>query len=95
MKRLVLVSASCVWLLLATGLFAQSDQECMMCHGDSTMIQGMGVENWEPLVLDTARYRGSTHREMGGCISCHSDISEYPHPEQVMDVDCGMCHYDA
>ena len=74
--------------------FAQTDQDCLMCHGDSTMMQSMGVENWQPLVLDTARYDGSVHQQMGGCVNCHSDISEFPHPDTVMQVDCGMCHYE-
>ncbi len=85
-----------VFLLLTSGIgMAQTDQDCLMCHGDTTMMSSMGVEEWQPLVIDTARYSGSTHQEMGGCVTCHSDISEFPHPEQVSDVDCGMCHYDA
>lgn len=85
-----------VLLFLVSGIGkAQTDQDCLTCHGDTTMMSSMGVEDWEPLVIDTDRYLGSTHREMGGCVSCHSDIAEFPHPEEISDVDCGMCHYDA
>jgi len=83
-------------LLCPLLLPAQTDEECLMCHGDASMMESMGVEDWENMVIDdTARYAGSVHADMGGCVSCHSDISSYPHPDTVQQVDCGMCHYDA
>ncbi|MCF7804429.1 MAG: cytochrome b/b6 domain-containing protein [Candidatus Marinimicrobia bacterium] len=81
-------------LFLAVPLFGQTDDECLMCHGDASMMESMGVEEYESLVVDSEKYGGSTHAEMGGCVSCHSDITEFPHPEDPADVDCGMCHYD-
>jgi cytochrome b subunit of formate dehydrogenase len=29
------------------------------------------------------------------CTDCHMDIEELPHPEELADVDCGVCHDDA
>ncbi len=84
--------------LLVLGIepgYTQTDENCLMCHGDSSMISAMGVEDWEPLLIDTTRYKQTTHYQMGGCVNCHSDISEFPHPEEVQEADCGMCHYDA
>jgi len=95
MKRyLFLGLALCLALNVRIG-FAQSDQDCLMCHGDTTMMSSMGVEGWENLVLDSEKYSGTTHQSMGGCVSCHYDVSEFPHPEEVAEVDCGMCHFDA
>mgnify|MGYP005838801145 CR=1 FL=1 len=81
-----------LWIL---PLYGQTDDECLMCHGDASMMESMGVDHWEAMVMDSEKYSGSTHAEMGGCVSCHYDISGFPHPEETQDVDCGMCHYDA
>jgi len=64
-----------------------------MCHGDVTMMESMGVDNWQSLIVQADKYNKTAHADMGGCVSCHSDISGYPHPEQVQKVDCGTCHY--
>ena len=85
-------------LIVATALsvtFAQTDQDCLSCHADSSMMGAMGIEDWEPLVLDAERYTQTIHSQMGGCVNCHYDISEFPHADTVAAVDCGMCHYDA
>lgn len=85
-------------LIIATSIsvtFAQTDQDCLSCHADSSMMSAMGIEDWQPLVMDAERYTQTIHSQMGGCVNCHYDISEFPHPDTVAAVDCGMCHYDA
>ncbi|MCP5109957.1 MAG: hypothetical protein GY953_03890, partial [bacterium] len=39
--------------------------------------------------------RASPHAEIE-CNNCHIDLmgAEYPHPEKLATVDCGMCHSD-
>ncbi|NIR95424.1 MAG: hypothetical protein GWO08_17775, partial [Gammaproteobacteria bacterium] len=64
MKRyLFLGLALCLMLNVRIG-FAQSDEDCLMCHGDTTMMSSMGVEGWENLVLDSEKYLGTTHQSM-------------------------------
>lgn len=96
MTRNLVRIATLFLLLFPLVTLAQTDEECLMCHGDASMMESMGVENWEQMVIDDQeRYTGSVHADMGGCVSCHSDITSYPHPDTVQQVDCGMCHYDA
>lgn len=82
-----------VWLLGGL-LYAQTDDDCLMCHGDVTMMESMGVDNWESLLVDAGGYQTSVHAEATGCVGCHMDISEFPHPEQVARVECSNCHYE-
>jgi len=56
------------------------------------MMESMGVENWQPLVIDGERYKHSVHAEGAACSGCHWDVSEFPHPEKVEKVECGLCH---
>ncbi len=83
-------------LLLSVGLnsalFAQSNDECLMCHGDASMMQSMGVDNWKAKVIDPVRFKQSVHADAATCTGCHWDVTEYPHPEKVQKVECGLCH---
>ncbi|HKJ67254.1 MAG TPA: cytochrome c3 family protein [bacterium] len=75
--------------------YTQTDDDCLMCHGDATMMESMGVDDWKPLVVNQEGYNQSIHSMESGCVGCHWDISEFPHPEKAERVDCGTCHYEA
>jgi predicted CXXCH cytochrome family protein len=74
---------------------AQSDDDCLTCHEDhnlSTIRQGKTYS----LYVDKSVVKNSVHKDLE-CSSCHPDaaVPEFPHPENLAPVDCGMCHDDA
>ncbi|MGD8539275.1 MAG: hypothetical protein PVI66_11220, partial [Candidatus Aminicenantes bacterium] len=69
---------------------SQSNEDCETCHSDrelTTERRGRTIS----LYVDFKRYANSVH---GDCIDCHQDaeVKEFPHPEQLEKVNCGMCH---
>ncbi|PKP31563.1 MAG: hypothetical protein CVT99_08425 [Bacteroidetes bacterium HGW-Bacteroidetes-16] len=88
-----------VAIFLATnGLFAQSTDDCLMCHEDhdlSTEINGKKVS----LYVNATTLQNSVHNQVE-CASCHKESSpgEFPHADGVQKmpaVNCGSCHKGA
>jgi predicted CXXCH cytochrome family protein len=76
-------------------LLAQSNEDCMMCHEDpdlSTEKQG----RIRSLFVNQTHFAGSVHQDRE-CVDCHQDaaVEEFPHPETLEPVFCGMCHDDS
>jgi cytochrome b subunit of formate dehydrogenase len=65
-------------LLLALQAAAETPEECLTCHGDRIHAQ---------------QFAASAHGTLG-CNGCHTDITEYPHPEKPAAPDCATCHDD-
>jgi len=71
---------------------AQSNEDCEACHSDpelTTERQGRTIS----LYVDFKRFSGAVHKD-SDCIDCHqdADVEEFPHPEELERVNCGMCH---
>jgi len=79
------------------------NQSCVGCHKNP----GLGVElasgEFLPLTLDPAVFQASVHGKAGlTCISCHTNISGYPHPKLTAGdrrsfqleryTQCQSCH---
>jgi cytochrome b subunit of formate dehydrogenase len=77
-------------------LYAQSNDDCMMCHGDQELT-GLDKNSQEiPMSFEIDLYNKSVHNSLA-CIDCHQDldgIEEYPHSEELQSVFCGNCHGD-
>lgn len=68
------------------------DASCFFCHEtDSGLTRTLPDGTEQPLTVDRAGWEASIHASLG-CIGCHSDIAEVPHPEDLETVDCGNCH---
>ncbi|MEN8155425.1 MAG: cytochrome c3 family protein [Bacteroidota bacterium] len=72
--------------------YAQSDEDCMMCHEDPEM-EGMLHGRLVSMFVDTMVFERSVHHS-NSCISCHSDAADegFPHAEELKPVNCGNCH---
>jgi predicted CXXCH cytochrome family protein len=71
---------------------SQSNEDCEACHSDrelTTERRGRTVS----LFVDFDNFAKSVHQSMD-CIDCHqdADVEDFPHPEQLEKVNCGMCH---
>lgn len=84
--------------LLGTVLFsyAQSNQDCMMCHSDPDLT-GLTQNGTEiSMFVDLKQYNVSSHSGLS-CVDCHQDlegVTEFPHAENLEPVNCGICHND-
>jgi predicted CXXCH cytochrome family protein len=79
-------------LLLICFSFAQTNEDCEACHSDpelTTRRQGRTIS----LFVNFRRFSDSVHKDLD-CISCHqdADVKEFPHPERLEQVNCGICH---
>ena len=76
-------------------LFAQSSDDCLMCHEDETLT--MEKEGREiSLFVNSNVLSNSTHKNLS-CVSCHVGFNpeELPHKENITPIDCKLCHKDA
>ncbi len=93
MKRLKFLSLFFfVFHLFLCFAVAQSNEDCEACHSDPELTsrrQGRTIS----LYVDFVRFSESVHKN-SDCIDCHqdADVEEYPHPEDLERVNCGMCH---
>ncbi len=80
--------------MVASGGWAQSNEDCLTCHGDRDLT---GTRNGREIsvFVDEATFSHSVHGELE-CIACHSDLEgvEFPHPERLRPVRCAACHED-
>lgn len=95
-KLLSYVSIYALLLLITcTNIFAQSNEDCLMCHEDPELISEKdGKEyNW---YVDIKKIQHSVHKD-ADCIDCHQDVDteDYLHADQLKKlepVDCASCH---
>ena len=69
---------------------AITNEECLDCHSDqdlATTRNGRKVS----LFVDGNLLKETVHGELG-CVDCHGDISEIPHPERLKPAQCRECH---
>lgn len=72
-------------------LWAIEDSDCFLCHEDPDMTKTLPDGSVKSLYIDREVYTASIHAPEG-CIACHSDIDDLPHPEDLAPADCAACH---
>ncbi len=87
-----------VFLLLLIGvnnIRAQSNEDCFMCHEDPDLVSEDPAKKGS-LFIPLNVLEHSVH-ETVLCASCHTDaaVEDYPHPETLKPVNCGICHEEA
>ena len=68
---------------------ALNDKDCLSCHNlkASAKLQARPVS----VYINAEIYQPSVHSTLG-CVSCHSEIHAFPHPDPVKPVSCAGCH---
>jgi predicted CXXCH cytochrome family protein len=81
--------------LASSPLVAQTDEECLTCHGEQGLTMTKGGKEIS-LSVDRNVFRKSVHADLG-CVSCHEGFnpSELPHARRIKPVDCTGCHSDS
>ena len=80
-----------------------SNDECMACHGEEGMSTTLENRQTLWLSIDADLFSSSVHNHEGiGCTDCHTDITEFPHPERPAESlrgislalypSCKECH---
>lgn len=94
----ILIPASLLlflFLLLPASLFAQSAEDCLMCHNDPEFEMEKNGRTIS-IYANPAVLKKSPHADLD-CVSCHTgfDPEDLPHKENITPVQCTSCHQDA
>lgn len=79
------------------------NSSCLFCHSDPELNVELGSGELLPLTIDPGAFDLSTHGSSGlTCVTCHSDIETFPHPERTAEsirefkldyyTICKQCH---
>jgi hypothetical protein len=108
LKRARSVSAP-VWLLgwallLLAAPGARGQEACLECHSQPDLSASFRNGDSRSVTVDPKAWEASVHGSGGlSCTDCHSDISDYPHPELAgsardltlrLYTSCQQCHED-
>lgn len=88
MKKLVVLGLFVVTVFI-NPLHSQSP--CSECHGDRDFSTESEDGVVRSLFVDETTFQKSVHGEFA-CTDCHVDAEGDSHPEDLADVECGMCH---
>ena len=71
---------------------AQSDEDCLACHGDKDLKSETGKR----LFVDQAEFQVTIHGQGGlSCVDCHADlrkVADFPHNSPLKPAACKDCH---
>lgn len=70
-----------------------SNNDCLDCHSDKTLVITNAAGAAKSLFVDTAVLQASVHHT-NACISCHTDATD-KHPDDnrvLVSVNCARCH---
>ena len=79
-------------VILPTNIYAQSIDDCLMCHSDNTLtMEKKGKEI--SLFVNENVFKKSVHSKLS-CVACHKgfDPENIPHAENIKEINCVNCH---
>ncbi|MCW8810442.1 MAG: cytochrome b/b6 domain-containing protein [Ignavibacteriaceae bacterium] len=90
--RRIFITITGILLLLASNVFAQSNDDCLMCHDDDTFTTKKNGKEIS-LYVSGAKFHSSSHSKLQ-CTSCHIkfDPEAIPHSDDLTPKACGDCH---
>ncbi len=111
MRRAEPLTVAAASLLLSLLLGAPVDagpdsaEACLECHSAQDLTAPLKSGETLPVSIDPKAWAASVHGAAGvGCVDCHAEISEYPHPELLdrtrrdvtlrLYTSCQQCHED-
>ncbi len=80
-------------VLCAALAMGQDNDDCYGCHDDDELTKQRNGREIS-LHVTPGHFDRSVHADMD-CIDCHQDldgVDDFPHEDDLADVDCGMCH---
>jgi hypothetical protein len=99
-RRLIILNKILIFvLILVSGmLVAQTNDDCLMCHGDKDLTMVRNGKTVSLFITDDAILK-SVHKTVE-CAACHieEDAENFQHADNVKKmplVNCGSCHKEA
>jgi len=91
MKKAIFLSFL-LFLIFFQVSWGQSNEDCEACHSDQELTKKRAGRTVS-LFVNFKRYSLSVHKGLE-CIDCHQDVDveDFPHPEDLEKVNCGICH---
>jgi len=79
-------------VILPTNIYAQSNDDCLMCHSENTLTMEKNGKEISLFVKEDV-YKSSAHSKLS-CVSCHKgfDPESMPHAENILEINCVNCH---
>ena len=68
-----------------------ANEECLACHGDSTLSKEVNGKPFS-LFVNPEKFKDSIHGAMFACVDCHTDLGSAPHDGTPAKVSCATCH---
>ena len=82
---------------------AQDLDTCLACHSDGNLSVVLPDGETRSLFIDRSVFERSVHGGKLGCVDCHSDVTEVPHPSRPFKTrreftvayseQCKRCHF--
>ncbi|KPL02036.1 MAG: hypothetical protein AMJ73_09335 [candidate division Zixibacteria bacterium SM1_73] len=95
MKRhLIILGTVAILFFFSRFAFAQTNQDCLMCHGDESLTKEDSLGKEISLYVDEAIFKKSIHHDLS-CVACHVGVEAEFHMTKPEMVNCGECHADA
>jgi cytochrome b subunit of formate dehydrogenase len=80
--------------LVTPKTFAQSVDDCMMCHSDESLVKEDSTGKEISLFVDQSAFEQSIHG-MFDCVACHLGVEAEYHEAPLKPASCGACHAEA
>jgi len=79
-------------VILPANVFAQSADDCLMCHSDNELTMEKNGRTISLFVKESA-FKNSVHSKLS-CVACHKgfDPEAMPHAENIKEINCVGCH---
>jgi cytochrome b subunit of formate dehydrogenase len=79
-------------VILPTNIYAQSIDDCLMCHSDDGLTMEKKGKEISLFVKEDV-FKSSSHSKLS-CVACHKgfDAESMPHAEKIVEVNCVSCH---
>ena len=81
-----------IFIFFLSNAFAQSNDDCLMCHDDDTFTMDKDGKEVS-IYVNGEKFHSSKHSNLK-CVSCHTnfDPESIPHAEDLTPKACGDCH---
>ena len=91
-KIRTLIFSLSVLFFVSSNLFAQSNDDCLMCHDDDTFTMDKNGKEIS-IYVNGDKFHSSSHSKLK-CISCHINFStdDIPHSDNLNPKACADCH---
>ena len=97
-RRLLVLSVllGTFFQLGARAALAQTREDCLACHSDSTLTKEGPGKKTISLYVNEKVLNGSTHQKLA-CVACHVGFNpdDLPHKAKITPVECARCHSKA